>query len=79
MADILGWLANILTANQTPSPNANSRGTKAYISNTFNSTEPNKLNNFLFQYYLYFYANIMQFNTDITKINFAITYFTRVV
>ena len=48
LANVLGQLANILNANQTPSPNTDTRGTKACISNTFSSTELNKLNNFLF-------------------------------
>jgi len=74
LANILSQLANILNANQTSSPNTNSKGTKAYISDTFSSTEPNKLNNFLFQYYLYFCTNSMHFDTDIAKINFAMTY-----
>ena len=43
------------------------------------STEPNKLNHFLFQYHLYFHTNPMQFNIDIVKINFVITYLTGVV
>jgi len=37
-----------------------------------------KLNNFLFQYCLYFCANSMQFNTNIAKIKFAVIYFTGV-
>ena len=37
-----------------------------------------KLNNFLFQCHLYFHVNLVQFNTDITKINFAMTYLTGV-
>ena len=68
----------MLNANQTPSLNTNLRGTKAHIPNTFSSTEPDKLNNFLFQYHLYFYANLVQFDMDIVKINFAITYLTEV-
>ena len=48
MADILGHIASILIANQIPNPNSNSRGTKTYISDTFSSTESDKLNNFLF-------------------------------
>ena len=79
LADVLGRLANTLNANQTSGPNINSRGTKAYISNILSSTEPDKLNNFLFQCHLYFCTNLAQFNTDIVKINFAITYFTGVV
>jgi len=79
LANVLGQLANILTANQTPDPNANSRGIKAYIPNTFSSTKPDKLNNFLFQYCFYFYINPMQFNTDIAKINFTMIYLTGVI
>jgi len=62
LADILGQLTNILNANQTPGPNTNSRGTKAHIPDTFSGTEPNKLNNFLFQCHLYFCANLEQFD-----------------
>jgi len=79
LADILGWLANTLNINQTPRSNTNSRGTKVRISDTFSSTEPDKLNNFLFQCRLYFYANLVQFDMDIVKINFAMTYLTGVV
>ena len=79
LANILSQLANTLIANQTSSLNTNSRGTKAYILNNFSSTESNKLNNFLFQYYLYFCSNSIQFNTDIVKINLAMTYLTGVV
>jgi len=78
LAEVLGQLASTLNANQTPRPNTNSRGTKAYIPNTFSSTKPNKLNNFLLQCRLYFHANPVQFNTDIVKINFAMTYLTGV-
>jgi len=78
LADILGWLANTLNSNQTPSPNTNTRETKAHIPDTFSSTEPDKLNNFLFQYHLYFHANLVQFDIDITKINSTITYLTGV-
>ena len=69
----------MLNANQTSSPNTNGRETKVCISNTFSSTEPDKLNNFLFQYHLYFCANLVQFDIDIVKINFIMTYLTRVV
>jgi len=78
LAEVLGRLANPLNANQTPTPNTNSRGTKAHIPDTFSSTEPDKLNNFLFQCRLYFCANPAQFDTDIVKINFTMTYLTGV-
>ena len=78
MAEVLSRLANTLNANQTPAPNTNSRGTKARIPDTFSGTEPDKLNNFLFQCRLYFRANPAQFDTDIAKINFAMTYLTGV-
>ena len=78
LAKVFGQLANTLNSNQTPGPNTNSRGTKAYIPDTFSGTEPDKLNNFLFQYHLYFPANPVQFDIDIAKINFAMTYLTGV-
>jgi len=79
LAEVLGRLANTLNSNQTPGPNTNSRRTKACIPDTFSSTEPDKLNNFLFQCQLYFHANPVQFDMDIVKINFAMTYLTEVV
>jgi len=78
LADILGQLANTLNSNQTSGPNTNTRETKAHISNAFSSTKPDKLNNFLFQCCLYFHANLVQFDMDIAKINFAMTYLTEV-
>jgi len=78
LADVLGQLENMLNSNQTSGLNTNSRGTKAYILNTFSGTELNKLNNFLFQCYLYFHTNPMKFDIDIAKINFAMTYLIRV-
>ena len=78
LANILGQLPDTLNANQTSSSNTNSRGTKAHIPDTFSSTEFDKLNNFLFQYHLYFCINPAQFDTDIAKINFVITYLTGV-
>ena len=78
MANVLGWLANTLDSNQTSSPNTNIRETKAYIPNTFSGTELDKLNNFLFQYRLYFHANLAQFDMDIVKINFTMIYLTGV-
>ena len=78
LAKVLSRLANTLNTNQTPTPNTNSRGTKARIPDTFSGTEPDKLNNFLFQCRLYFRANLAQFNMDIAKINFTMTYLTGV-
>jgi len=78
LAEVLSRLANTLNTNQTPAPNTNSRETKACIPDTFSSTESDKLNNFLFQCRLYFHANLAQFDTDIAKINFAMTYLTGV-
>jgi len=68
----------MLNVNQTPSPNPNVRETKAYIPDTFSSTEPDKLKNFLFQCCFYFCTNLVQFNTDIAKINIAMIYLTGV-
>ena len=79
LANILSCITNTLTTNQTSSPNTDSRRTQAHIPNTFSSTKSNKLNNFLFQCCFYFHANPIQFNIDITKINFIMTYLTGVV
>lgn len=49
LANVLGYIAKLLNANQILNPNTNLRRTKVCISNTFSSTETNKLNNFLFQ------------------------------
>ena len=51
---------------------------KAYILDTFDSSDPQKLNYFLFQCQLYFYANTSQFPTDEEKINFTMIYFSSV-
>jgi len=69
----------MLNTNQISGPNTNSRETKAHIPNTFSSTKLDKLNNFLFQCYLYFHTNLIQFNMNIVKINFTMTYLTGVV
>jgi len=47
---------------------------KARILDTFNGSDPHKLNHFLFQCRLFFHTNPLQFSTDEEKINFAITY-----
>jgi len=51
---------------------------KACIPDIFNGSDPYKLNNFLFQCRLYFYANALQFPTDEEKINFAMTYLSSI-
>ena len=79
LAKVLSQLANTLNSNQTPRPNTNSREIKVHISDTFSGTELDKLNNFLFQCWLYFCANPVQFDMNIAKINIAMTYLTRVV
>ena len=79
LTNILGRLTNTLNSNQTLRPNTNARETKVHIFDTFSGTEPDKLNNFLFQCCLYFYTNLVQFDMDIVKINFTMTYLTRVV
>ena len=75
---MLSCITNTLITNQIFGPNSNLRGTKAHIPDIFSSTKSNELNNFLFQYHLYFHANPMQFNINIAKINFIIIYLTKV-
>jgi len=78
LAEVLSQLTNTLNSNQTPGPNTNLWGTKARIPNIFSDTEPDKLNNFLFQCHLYFHTNLVKFNIDVAKINFTMTYLTGV-
>jgi len=52
---------------------------KACIPDTFNGSDPHKLNHFLFQCWLYFCANALQFPTNEEKINFAMTYLSGIV
>ena len=78
LANVFNCIANALITNQTSGSNSNQRKTKVHIPNTFSNTEPDKLNNFLFQCYLYFHTNPVQFNTNIVKINFTIIYLTGV-
>ena len=47
---------------------------KAHIPDTFDGSDPHKLNYFLFQCWLFFRANPSQFSTDEEKINFVMTY-----
>ena len=51
---------------------------KAHILDTFDGSDPHKLNYFLFQCWLFFYANPLQFTTDEEKINFVMTYLSGV-
>jgi len=51
---------------------------KAHILDTFNSSDPHKLNHFLFQCWLFFCANPSQFSTNKEKINFAMIYLSSV-
>jgi len=52
---------------------------KARIPDTFDGSDPHKLNHFLFQCRLFFHANPLQFSTNEEKINFAMTYLSGVV
>ena len=51
-------------------------GAKTYLLYMFSDTDLDKLDNLLFQYHLYFCANLAQFIFNITKINLTITYLT---
>ena len=51
---------------------------KARILDTFDGSDPHKLNHFLFQCQLFFHANPLQFSTNEEKINFAMTYLSSV-
>jgi len=51
---------------------------KVCIPDIFNGSNPYKLNHFLFQCRLFFYANPLQFSTNEEKIKFAMTYLSSV-
>jgi len=75
LAEALQQLSGNLNRGSAPKPYQS----KAHILDTFNSSDPHRLNYFLFQYWLYFHANPLQFPTDEEKINFIMTYLSSVV
>jgi len=77
--DLLAKAFKKLTTNFTLATNLILLAARFQIPENFDSSNLDKLNNFFFQYQLYFYANSVQFTTDTTKINFAMIYLTRVV
>jgi len=75
LAEALRQLLENLNRGSAPKPHQ----LKACILDTFNGSDPYKLNYFLFQCRFFFHANPLQFSTDEEKINFAMTYFSGVV
>ena len=74
LAETLRQLSENLNRGSAPKPHQS----KAHIPDTFNGSDPHKLNHFLFQCRLFFYANPSQFSTDEKKINFVMTYLSGV-
>jgi len=74
LAEALRQLSENLNRGLTPRPHQS----KACILDTFDSSNPHKLNHFLFQCRLFFHTNPLQFSTDEEKINFAMTYLSSV-
>ena len=74
LAEVLRQLSENLNRGSAPKPYQS----KAHILDTFNSSDPHKLNHFLFQCWFFFCANPLQFSTDKEKINFAMTYLSGV-
>jgi len=70
LAKALRQLLENLNRGSTPKPHQS----KAHIPDTFDGSDPHKLNHFLFQCQLFFYANPSQSSIDEEKINFAMTY-----
>ena len=75
LAEALQQLLENLNRGSAPKPHQS----KAHIPDTFDGSDPYKLNHFLFQCRLFFHANPSQFSTDEEKINFAMTYLSGVV
>jgi len=74
LAEALWQLSEKLNRGSAPKPYQ----LKARIPDTFNSSDPHKLNYFLFQCQLYFRVNSSQFPTNEEKINFAMTYLSSI-
>jgi len=74
LAEALRQLSENLNRGSAPKPHQ----LKAYILDTFDGSDPHKLNHFLFQCRLFFHANPSQFSIDEEKINFAMTYLSGV-
>jgi len=74
LAEALRQLLENLNRELAPKPHQS----KARILDTFDSSDPHKLNHFLFQCWLFFCANPSQFSTNEEKINFAMTYLSGV-
>jgi len=74
LAEALQQLSENLNRGSAPKPHQS----KAHIPDTFDSSDPHKLNHFLFQCWLFFHANPSQFSTNKEKINFAMTYLSSV-
>jgi len=75
LAEALQQLSENLNRGSVPKPHQS----KARIPDTFDGSDPHKLNHFLFQCQLFFCANSLQFSTDEEKINFTLTYLSGVV
>jgi len=74
LAEALQQLSENLNRGSAPKPHQS----KAYILDTFDSSDPYKLNHFLFQCRLFFCTNPLQFSTNEEKINFMMTYLSSV-
>jgi len=74
LAEALWQLSENLNRGSVPKPHQS----KACIPDTFDGSDPHKLNHFLFQCRLFFHANPSQFSTDKEKINFVMTYLSGV-
>jgi len=74
LAEVLQQLLENLNRGSAPKPHQS----KARILDIFDSSDPHKLNHFLFQCQLFFCTNLLQFSTDKEKINFTMTYLSGV-
>jgi len=75
LAEALRQLSENLNRGLAPKPYQ----LKVHILDTFDGSDPHKLNHFLFQCWLFFHANPLQFSTNEEKINFAMTYLSGVM
>jgi len=79
LTDLLAKVLKKLIVNLTMAINSASSIARTWIPDIFDGMDLEKLNSFFFQCQLYFYANLVQFSINVTKVNFAIINLMKVV
>ena len=79
LTNLLAKVLKKLIVNLTMAINSASSIARTWMLDIFDGMDLEKLNSFLFQCQLHFYANPVQFSINVTKVNFAMIYLIEVV